>query len=89
MEINFYKKQIHWLDSTVAGVGPNISFVHILIFLFSPNIPLKTMPRLTSLCLLLGLNYTHCGSVVCIPRHESVCLSYSCSFLPQPPLRDY
>lgn len=65
----------------------------ILNLHFSPcalqNIPLQAMLCLTSLGLLLGFNCTHCGSVVCIPRHESICLSYSCSFLPQPPLRDY
>lgn len=27
VEIFFIEKQIHWLDSTVAGVGPNISSV--------------------------------------------------------------
>lgn len=71
-----------------AGVGPNMTseLFSTLSFMFtSKNIPLQ-VPSVTFVYPLV-FNCTPCGSVVCIPQHECVCLSYSCSFLPQPSIK--
>lgn len=74
-----------------AGVGPNMTselFSTLYSFMFtSKNIPLQ-VPSVTFVYpLVFNFNCTPCGSVVCIPQHECVCLSYSCSFLLQPSIK--
>lgn len=72
-----------------AGVGPNMTselFSTLYSFMFtSKNIPLQ-VPSVTFVYRLV-FNCTPCGSVVCIPQHKCVCLSYSCSFLLQPSIK--
>lgn len=61
-------------------------FSTLYSFMFtSKNIPLH-VPSVTFVYPLV-FNCTPCGSVVCIPQHECVCLSYSCSFLQQPSIK--
>lgn len=61
-------------------------FSTLYSFMFtSKNVPLQ-VPSVTFVYPLV-FNCTPCGSVVCIPQHECVCLSYSCSFLPQPSIK--